>query len=103
MRGEAGEQPAVLVVGGKEVGAHELDDAGAALQLERLVELADAPFEHRADGVLAAGAAQRERLAQILADQLALLEAGQLEDPLADGQDAALRGRTRACPRSGAG
>ncbi len=31
---------------------------------------------------------QRERLAQVLADQLALLEAGQLEDALADGQDA---------------
>ena len=40
------------------------------------------------DGIVAVGAVQRERLAQVLAEQLALLEAGQLEDALADGQDA---------------
>ena len=68
----------------------ELDHARAMPQLDRLVELADAPFEHRVDGVVAAGAVERERLAQILADQLAFLEAGQLEHALADGDDARL-------------
>ena len=79
---------AVLVVGGEEVGANELDHAGAMLELERLVELAHAPFEHGRDGVGACGIVQRERLAQVLPDQLALLVAGQLEDAAPDGEDA---------------
>src|SRR5258708_5720699 len=53
VRRETGEQPAVVVVGREEIGAHELRHARAMAQLDRLVELADAPFEHRLDGVRA--------------------------------------------------
>src|SRR6266853_6168954 len=81
LRRQRNEEAAVVVVGGKEVGSHLLPAARARLQLERLVQAADAPFERELRRVLRLlEAAEAEALDDVDADQVALVPAGQLED-----------------------
>ena len=86
-RREAEQQPAVLVVGGEEVALHLLLDAGAGAERELLVELAHAPLAH---GLDRGGVGEPERLRDVAPEQVALAEAGQLEDALAGCEDAAI-------------
>ena len=93
---ERDEQAAVLVVGGEEVGGDRLDLAGARAELELLAEPPHAPFERERDRAAAVReAVEPERLDDVLAHQLALAVAGQLEDAAARGEDPPARGRTR--------
>ena len=65
--------------------------ARARLQLERLVQPPDAPFERELRRVLLLlEAAEPEPLDDVDADQVALVPAGQLEDAAADREDAPL-------------
>ena len=92
--GQRDEEPAVLVVGGKEVGRDLLGHAGARTQHELLVEAAHSPLE-RQRGRGAPRRSPRERLRHVVAEQVALLVARELEDALAGRDDAARPGRRR--------
>src|SRR5690349_8200423 len=87
-RRERDEQPAVVVVRGKEVSGHRLRVARSGPQLQLLAETADAPFERELRGIaLGLEAVEPEALDDVRAHQVFLAEPGQLEDPAADRED----------------
>ena len=91
-RRQRDEQAAVGVVGREEVGGDLLLVPGSCAHAQPLAEPAHAPLARQARGVLAVlEAAQAEALHQVVAHQVAVAIAGELEDTAADREDAARR------------
>src|SRR5437867_787584 len=90
-RRDRDQQPAIVVVRGKEVGSDRFLFAGAGPQLEPLAEPPHAPLERELRGIAAVlVAGQPEAFHDLAAHQLVLPVAGQLEDASAGGEDPAL-------------
>src|SRR5207248_8576281 len=86
---KSNQQPAVLVVGGEEVGGDPFLLAGTRAKLESLPEAPNAPLDRQLRRVhVCREAAQPEPLDDLRADQLLFRIAGELEDPAATGDDA---------------
>src|SRR6187200_2820318 len=75
------EQPAVLVVGGEEVGRGAGREIAFGVDLDRLAERTDAPLEDGADRVVAVGELEPEDVLHGPADDALVVEAGELERP----------------------
>src|SRR4249919_912107 len=83
------EQAAVVVVRREDVRRDRLHLTGARAQLEFLTELSDAPFERHGDRALAVlETSEAEGLDDVLAHQVGIPVAGQLEDTAARREDA---------------
>ena len=82
---ERHEQPAVVVVGGEEVGDDLLLDAGMRAQRELLAELPHAPFTDGGDRL---GVGEVEGLGDVPAHHVRLLVARELEDAVPGREDA---------------
>src|SRR3954454_3957182 len=90
VRGQDEEQPSVVIVGRKQIRRRASGQVVLRVDLHRLGQLAHAPLEHRAHGVVAAGEAQAEHLGDRTADDLLVVKAGQLEGAAPAGDDLAL-------------
>src|SRR5438105_419624 len=87
-RCERDEKPAVLVIGGEEIGRHQFLLAGARPHLELLPEPANTPFERDLRRVLLGlEAAEPEPVDDVRPEQLLLSVADELEDTAAGGED----------------
>src|ERR1035437_1619732 len=84
------EQQAAVVVCGKHVGFSARGHVAFARNLDRYLEFAHAPLEHRGDRIISVGEAQTEHLGDTLTDHVLLLQPGEGEGVLAAADHATL-------------